>query len=134
LSLEGLEFHHIGWACTSIEREAAPLKELGYQSEGGPFLDETQGVRGQFYVNGGPRLELLEPLEGSGTLAPWLSSGVKMYHLAYVTDDIDASLDGLRAQRGRVTVQPIAAQAFGGRLIAFVMMPNMTLIELINRN
>ena len=52
--------------------------ELGYKPEGNRFSDARQGVAGLFLVGGGPRLELLEPLDDSDTLLPWLKSGTRM--------------------------------------------------------
>jgi xylulokinase len=41
------------------------------------------------------------------------------------------AIDALRAQRAKVAVAPVPAAAFGGREIAFLMLPNRLLIELI---
>lgn len=126
-----LRFHHAGVACANIEQEAARLAPLGYSIEGAPFVDRTQGIRGLFVGGQSPRLELLEPLAAGGVLQPWLDNGTKLYHLAYETADLDASLAHLRRGRAKLVVAPVPAVAFGGRLIAFVMMPNMMLVELI---
>jgi methylmalonyl-CoA/ethylmalonyl-CoA epimerase len=126
-----LRFHHVGVACTNIEEEAARLASLGYVSEGAPFVDPVQGIRGLFVSGQSPRLELLEPLAPGGVLQPWLDSETKLYHLAYETPDLDASLARLRKSRAKLVVAPVAAVAFGGRYIAFVMLPNRLLVELI---
>jgi methylmalonyl-CoA/ethylmalonyl-CoA epimerase len=128
-----LEFHHVGVACTDFRAEAARLAPLGYIVEGAEFSDHRQGVRGIFLTGQSPRLELLEPLPGpsTGVLAPWLKQSIKLYHLAYVVRDLAHGIDRLRAQRGKLVVSPVPAIAFGGREIAFVMLPNCLLIELI---
>ena len=126
-----LRFHHVGVACTDIEREASRLEPLGYALEGPPFVDPAQGVRGLFVAGQSPRLELLEPLAPGGVLQPWLDSETKLYHLAYETAALAASLGALRAQRAKLVVAPVPAVAFGGRLIAFVLLPNRLLVELI---
>ena len=131
--IEGLEFHHIGWACRSLEREAPELLKLGYAPQGETFVDSGQGIRGRFLVGPGPMIELLEPLPGTQTLRPWLDRETKMYHLAYLTSDLQATLDVMRAERARVVVQPLPAPAFDDRRIAFVVMPNMMLVELIEQ-
>ena len=126
-----LHFHHIGLACRDLDSETRRLSALGYAVEGPDFSDPTQGVSGRFLVAGGPRLELLVPLGQQGTLTPWLKSGVKLYHLAYETPDIEAGLVHLRSQGAKVLVPPVPAVAFGGRQIAFLMLPNMLLVEII---
>lgn len=129
----GQEFHHVGYATASIERELPIFGLLGYSAEGEAFTDPTQGVRGLFLAGPGPRIELLESLSDSTTLAPWLANGVRMYHLAYTVPDIDAAVAWARSQRARVTVEPVAAVAFAGRRISFVMFRNGLLIEFIER-
>jgi methylmalonyl-CoA/ethylmalonyl-CoA epimerase len=137
---DDLEFHHVGVACRDIDGEATHFATLGYTIEGAAFEDHVQGVRGLFMVGRGPRMELLEPLRdaahdastANGVLAPWLSSGTKLYHLAYVAPDLPHAIDAMRKRRAKLVVAPVPAVAFAGREIAFVMLPNRLLIELIS--
>jgi methylmalonyl-CoA/ethylmalonyl-CoA epimerase len=128
-------FHHVGVACADIAAEEARFALLGYRHEIGPFTDARQGVRGKFIVGHGPRLELLEPLSpDSSTLAPWLDRDHKLYHLAYETGDLVAAIAYLRKESAKLMMDPTPAVAFDGREIAFVMLPNRMLVELIARN
>jgi len=129
----GYEFHHVGFATASIERERVLFEFLGYRMEGEIFVDPRQGVVGCFMSGPGPRIELLENLPGSGTLTPWLNAGTKMYHLAYWVDLLDQALAWARSQRARVVVPPVPAPAFGGRKIAFVIFRNGLMLEFIQR-
>jgi methylmalonyl-CoA/ethylmalonyl-CoA epimerase len=125
-------FHHIGVATESIARDEAVYAQLGYEREGEEFLDPGQGVRGVFLVGPGPRLELLEPHEGSGTLEPWLQAGSRLYHQAYEVDDLVASLDWARKElRAHVIRAPMPAPAFGGRPVCFLVLRNRSVVELI---
>ena len=128
-----LAFHHVGVACIDIGAEGERLALLGYVPEGEPFVDERQGVRGMFLGSQSPRLELLESIDdsGSGVLAPWLKEDTKLYHLAYTVPDLAAAIERMRAARTKLVIGPVPATAFGGRHIAFLMMPNRLLIELI---
>ena len=130
----GYEFHHIGYATVSIERERSYFEFLGYQIEGSVFADPQQGVIGCFMIGSGPRIELLENSPGSNTLTPWLNTGAKMYHVAYWVNRIDQALDWARGQRARVVVSPVPAPAFGGRKIAFVIFRNGLMLEFIQRD
>ena len=130
---KGYEFHHIGCATASIERERSVFEFLGYQIEGKPFSDTLQGVAGCFFCGPGPRIELLENLPGSDILTPWVNAGVKMYHFAYRVDDICTAIDWARGQRAKVIVQPVPAIAFGGRYISFVMFRNGMMLEFIQK-
>jgi methylmalonyl-CoA/ethylmalonyl-CoA epimerase len=127
-----LSFHHIGVACHDLDLETRRLAVLGYAPEGPDFTDPIQGVSGRFLSGGGPRLELLTALGDGGVLTPWLNSGVKLYHLGYETTDLTGSLAHLKTERARVMVQPVEAVAFEKRKIAFLMLPNMLLTELIS--
>jgi methylmalonyl-CoA/ethylmalonyl-CoA epimerase len=126
-----LVFHHVGVACRSLDREARPLLAMGYEAEAPDFEDPLQGVRGRFLVGQGPRMELLEPLPGSTTLDPFLDRGVKMYHHAYETPSVDAALAWYATSRARVVAPPKPAVAFGGRRVAFVALPTLMIIEII---
>jgi len=130
---EGYEFHHVGYATASLEKERPFFAFLGYRQEGEDFADPVQGVAGCFLVGPGPRIELLENLPGAETLTPWLNAGIKMYHFAYLVADIEGALEWARSQRARVTVAPVAAVAFGGRRISFVMFRNGLMLEFIER-
>lgn len=126
-------FHHLGVATTSLKRDVRAYGLIGYRPEGKEFADERQGVRGQFLAeNGAPRLELLEPLPGSETLSPFLAHGVKCYHHAYEVDAIDAAIEALRAAHAKLIRPPTPAVAFQERRIAFLMLPNGWIVELID--
>jgi len=125
-------FHHIGVATESIARDEVVYAQLGYHRDGEEFVDPGQGVRGIFLVGPGPRLELLEPYEGSATLEPWLRAGSRLYHQAYEVDDLDASLASARKElRAHVLRPPMPAPAFAGRPVSFLMLRNRSMIELI---
>ena len=128
---EGCRFHHLGCATRCIEAESTMLKAMGYRVEGETFIDETQGIRGYFATGPGPRLEILENLSGRDTLTPWIEQGIRYYHLAFLTPDLERSLFVASSFRGRLVVKPTPATAFGGRDIAFYLFRDGTLLEFI---
>jgi methylmalonyl-CoA/ethylmalonyl-CoA epimerase len=125
-----LTFHHLGVACTSIADEVPVWSQLGYKLECDPFVDEAQGIRALFMTGGGPRVELIEGLEGSTTLTPWLKRRVKLYHMGYFTADFERSMAALAADGGTMTREPAPSVYFGKR-ICFFMLSNLSLVELI---
>lgn len=131
--LTGFRFHHIGLACRDIEREAKALRLVGYELEGQHFTDPLQKIHGCFLVGPGPRMELLAPIDESSPVVSWLNQNIKMYHQAYEVDSIDPALKSLSAQHAVVVSRPKPAIAFGGRKVAFLMLPNSLLVELIER-
>ena len=130
--LDTLQFHHIGVACNDIQRELRSYRLLGYTSSGEElFEDVQQGIRGLFLtVNGAPTLELLENLEGSGTLDAWIERGQKLYHIAYSVKDIEKVLATLLVERAKM-VSPLKESAYFKKRICFLMLPNRQLVELI---
>lgn len=130
----GYEFHHIGYATTSIAKEKELFAFLGYIQEGESFEDTIQGVAGCFLIGAGPRVELLENLPNAQTLTPWLNAGIKMYHFAYLVSDMEEALLWSISKRARVMVAPVSAVAFLGRRISFVMFRNGLMIEFIEKD
>ena len=124
-------FHHAGIACESIDREAAAWAALGFAVESRAFTDDMQGIRGQFLTGPGTRIELLEALQESPVLTPWLRAGSRIYHLAFETPDLEVGIGHLRETGAVVVKAPEPAPAFDGRRIAFLMLPGMQLVELV---
>ncbi len=125
-----MRFHHLGIATDGLLRDLCAYRALGYRSEGAVVVDERQGVKAQFLIGGGPRLELLEALPGSETLAPFLSRGIKCYHQAFEVPSLENSLAALRAV-GAKQLAPPAQSAPLNRRVVFLMLPNRWIVELI---
>ena len=126
-----LKLHHLGVACRDLDTEERAWLPLGFTREGADFEDPRQQIRGRFLVGPGSRLELLVGTPGSSVLVPWLSRGIKIYHQGFEVPDILAAIERLKTTGARVVVEPVAAVAFTGRLISFLMLPNGSLVELI---
>ena len=125
-----MRFHHLGMATDSLQRDIHAYGALGYRAEGASVMNERQGVRAQFLVGGGPRLELLEQLPGSERLAPFLSRGIKCYHHAYEVESLANSLAELRVAGAR-QLAPAVDDVVFNRQVAFLMLPNGWITELI---
>lgn len=130
--IAGLDFHHVGYACMDLTRECSHLAVFGYRIEGDVFVDSKQGVKGQFLVGGGPRLELLTNLPDCDSLTGLLKSGAKLYHLGYVAADFDRDIESLRDAGAKVIAPPVQSAYFGTR-ICFLALRNGLVIELIER-
>jgi methylmalonyl-CoA/ethylmalonyl-CoA epimerase len=125
-----MRFHHLGIATESLQRDLRAYRAVGYRAEGGVVVDKRQGVRGQFLVGAGPRLELLESLPGSETLAPFLSRGIKCYHHAYEVESLENSVAALRAAGARQLAAPVESAPLNRRIV-FLILTNRWLVELI---
>jgi methylmalonyl-CoA/ethylmalonyl-CoA epimerase len=126
-----INVHHIGVACHDLEEERAQWLGLGFRIESDLFEDSVQGIRGQFMISGDTRIELLQDLAGSKTIAPWLKSGTKLYHIGFLVDNIVLEAERLNKLGAKTVRPPMASTYFDGRLICFLFDKNGTLIELI---
>jgi methylmalonyl-CoA/ethylmalonyl-CoA epimerase len=107
------------------------LQLVGYEIEGQRFTDPLQKIHGCFLVGPGPCMELIAPVDESSPVVSWLNKNIKMYHQAYEVESMEPALATLTAQHAVVVSRPKPAIAFGGRKVAFLMLPNGLLIELI---
>lgn len=130
-----MRFHHVGYACASIEVYLAEFMTPLFAPEAVSevFADPIQKVRVCFVTQpGGTVIELVEPQgEDSPVHAIIGSKRGGLYHLCYEVDDLDAELKRFRARRCLPLGKPVPAVAFGGRRIVFLMTPQRDLIELV---
>ena len=106
---------------------------LGYRKDSDIFEDETQGIRGIFLARDGhPKLELLENLEGRDTVTKQLASGNKMYHRAYLTKNIEGAIELFKANKAKI-ISPLVMSTFYKTRICFMILPNMEMIELVEK-
>jgi methylmalonyl-CoA/ethylmalonyl-CoA epimerase len=129
------QFHHAGLAAVSLESSVEQLLELGYRLEGASFIDENQGVKGQFLTMGDHRIEVLSDLPGEVTVAPWLQQGELIpYHFGYLVNNLDSAISAVQATGMRLVRNRMPAVAFQGRDIAFLLSRSRLLIELIQQD
>lgn len=127
------EFHHIGVASKDIDKDFSVFSFLGYTKSSDYFEDPLQGIKGVFLESKDqPRLELLANLDGSDTVSPMLKSGNKMYHFAYLVSDIEKALQVFINARA-IVISPLKQSTFFGKRICFLMLPNLYMIELIEK-
>ena len=129
-------FHHFGVAANSIEKTLSGLTPLGYQPSGESFIDEIQGIRGQFVAsNSGPLLEIVENLPGRETVSPWLRRNAVIYHVAFEVSSFDRQLAVLLEAGAKVLGKGVRpAVAFGGRRICHLMQGNRMIVELVEKD
>lgn len=79
-------------------------------------------------------MELVAPHGSHSPVTSWLKRGVKLYHVAYLVNDLAAEIEHKRENRAKLMLPPTPAVAFGGRRVAFVMLSNRLLVELIEKD
>ena len=66
-------------------------------------------------------------------LDPWLGRGIKIYHQAFEVPAVRGAIEAFLQIGARVVVEPVPAVAFDMREIAFVMLRNGSLVEVIEQ-
>jgi methylmalonyl-CoA/ethylmalonyl-CoA epimerase len=131
-----LGVHHIGMVVRDIA-EAGEIyrRRYGYESRSEIIHDPTQTAYVQFFRLPGDRtyLELVAPDSEQSKLARALAQGGGLNHICYLTSDIDAACKRLRADQMMLLQAPVAATAFSGRRIAWLIGRDKTPIELVEQ-
>ena len=129
-----LGVHHIGIVVRDIgEMGEIYRRRYGYEAKTSIIHDRTQTAYVQFFRLPGDRVyvELVSPDSADSKLAGALRHGGTLNHLCYVVRDIDAACNRLRADQMMLLQAPVAAAAFPGRRIAWLMGGDTTPIELV---
>lgn len=118
----GARFHHIGIAVSAIN-DVLPTCQITH--------DAMHGVNVAFVSLHGCCLELIEPSGNNSPVSGGIEKGIKLLHICYEVDDIEASLLRCRQYGFHVIRHPTPAQAFDLRRIAFVSSSAFGLVELL---
>lgn len=117
--------HHIGLAVSNI----ADIKAEGLVVT----HDPNQKVRVAFIYIGGACIELIEPASADSPVSASLAKGIKLLHLCYEVNEIEHAVELAREAGMKVVQNPIAAEAFGRRKIAWVYHSLLGLFELLEK-
>jgi hypothetical protein len=128
---DDLRFHHDGVATRDLAKDRREYELLGFRTEGPIWDDQLHGVRALFLTLGPMRVELLEPIDESSPVHAHLKRGIKIYHHAFTCRDVARTTERLVAARARVVSPPKPALPFQNRPVAFLLLLNGLLIELI---
>lgn len=129
-----LRFHHFGLASRRPEQTLKFLKGLGHEMARQAY-DPLQNVNLWLCPHASmPTVELVAPAEGPGPLDAILTTSSEgIYHLCYETENLETSLEALKAAGFRVICvsPPKPAILFGDRQVGFYMIKDFGIIELL---
>ena len=124
---------HVGYLTDDIVKTAEAFHLLGYQKDE-IVDDDTQRTRICFLRKPGEtNIELVEPYEDNKTMQKLLKRGVTPYHTCDEVDDIRAAYEEMLDNDFTPLFKPVAAPAFGNRMICYFWKSEMGFIELVNR-
>lgn len=134
----GFEFllgriHHVGIAAKDIERQSKHYQRiLGLKLVTGFIVDEVHKVKVAFAgLDDGVLLEFVEPIGPDSPVSRIVERGGGLYHVCYMVSEIDRAVHHARDAGALVISQPQPAKAFPGKRIAFIYMPDRSLIEFL---
>jgi methylmalonyl-CoA/ethylmalonyl-CoA epimerase len=133
-TLPPLSLHHVGIAVPDIATATALYTQrFGYTIASPVIHDPTQTAYVQFLrlPNETSFLEFVAPDSPTSKLSSVVARGGGLNHLCYSVTDIHATIEGLRSS-GMVTLcEPVAAVAFPGRKIAWLLGTDRVPVELV---
>jgi methylmalonyl-CoA/ethylmalonyl-CoA epimerase len=130
-----IQFHHIGVVVQNIAAYMSDLSETyGLVHRSPIYTDFVQKVRVAFVdIGHQAQMELVEPLGDDSPAYKALVKGGGLNHLCYEVDDIESVVKQVWENGAIVIQEPVAAVAFCGRRIAFVMGKDRILTEFVER-
>ena len=129
-----LTFHHVGCLTHDIEQsKQIYVEKFGLGAVSQTYDISSQAVKVCFITLGpGNFLELIEPTGENPSLNKIMKSKNPFYHLGFLTDDIDKTIEGMVAD-GCYLVNTVISEAYENKKAAFIYTEEMHLIELIQR-
>jgi methylmalonyl-CoA/ethylmalonyl-CoA epimerase len=131
-----LRLHHIGLVVRAIEEFRPYYVDVLQYRERTPIIhDPVQTAFVQFLAIPGSDhyLELVAPDNESSKLQKASRKGLPLNHLCYSCKNVAHMVSFLKESGCIVRQDPVAAVAFDGRFIAWLMTPVGLLIELVER-
>jgi methylmalonyl-CoA/ethylmalonyl-CoA epimerase len=130
-----LSLHHVGLLVKEIKEAASLYLRLGFLQETEVIHDPTQTAYVQFFLLPGEKtyLELVTPDGDESKLANALRKGGGLNHICYATGALDETIEELRANDFFPIAAPLPGVAFKGRRIAWMLGPDRSLVELVER-
>lgn len=129
-----MELHHIGYLVDSIqvgiETYAPIIQQKGRVSEIYTVADQQVKV---CFLDLGKEvfLELVEPMEANRALNKLKKNGARYYHLGFLTPDFEQEIANFENKDFK-HISTFSSPAFEGRNCAFLLSPDLQLIELIS--
>ena len=127
-----MKVHHIGYLVKNIEKTRVKFLGLGYEVERPVKFDAIRDVNIEFLINGGYRVELIQPLSETSPMYPLLKRYKNSpYHICYEVDDLNKAVEELSGSGYTVIQEPEVAPCIDDKKVAFLTNISMGIIELV---
>ena len=127
-----MEVHHVGYLVTDIDRSLGHFILLGFDKETNKQYDEYRDIYILFLVNGAMRVELVQPASERSEFYGMLKKFKNLpYHICYITNNMSDSINMFKKEGFALTQSPQCATAIDNRKVAFLLNPDIGIIELL---
>ncbi len=132
-----MKLHHVGIVVGDIESGIQRYKAMfGFVPITEVVTDIVQKV--SVVLLSGPEadsvpLELIAPLTDDSPVSNILKGNMRLYHLCFLVDDIEEALKNFRSNGAIIISNPVPADLFEGKRIAFVYSPDKYVVELLEK-
>lgn len=127
--------HHVGIAVDNIEKWSEYHRNiLGLRLTTEIIVEEAQKVKVAFAeIRDGVSVEFVEPLGPDSPISKIVERGGGLYHVCYVVSDIDQAVQHARDEGALVISLPQPSKAFAGKRVAFIYMPDKSVVEFLEQ-
>lgn len=132
-----MKLHHVGIVVDNIESGIKRYKAMfGFVPVTEVVTDIAQKV--SVVLLSGPEadsvpVELIAPLTDDSPVSNILKGKMRLYHLCFLVDDIEEALKNFRSNGAIIISNPVPADLFEGKRIAFVYSPDKYVVELLEK-
>jgi methylmalonyl-CoA/ethylmalonyl-CoA epimerase len=128
-----IRLSHIGIVVRDIGAFSAILRQVCQAEAVSEVVhDPAQQALLQMFRSGDGYLEVIAPDgENSHVHTALKKMGEGLLHLCFETDDLDGTLQRVREEGVLVFRPPTPAVLFGGKRVAFAMLPNRMVVEFV---
>jgi methylmalonyl-CoA/ethylmalonyl-CoA epimerase len=78
-------------------------------------------------------IELISPLSDDSPVSQILKGKTRLYHLCFLVEDIEETLQDFRSQGAIIISGPVQAELYEGKRIAFAYTPDKYVVELLEK-
>jgi methylmalonyl-CoA/ethylmalonyl-CoA epimerase len=128
-----MKLPHIGLAARNLEESTGYYRAiLGIHCSTPATEDENLEVRVVFaQVSENVFIEFIEPTSDDSPVRRLVAQGGGFYHFCYEVEHLDEALEKAKFNGALIIKRPVPAGAFERRRIAFLMMPDCNIFELL---
>ncbi len=130
-----IKLHHVGIAVDNIEKWSEVHRRiLGLRLTTEIIVDEVHKVKVAFAeLENGVSVEFVEPFGPDSPVTRVVERRGGVYHVCYVVSDIDQAVQHARDEGALVISLPQPSKAFAGKRVAFIYMPDKSVVEFLEQ-